>query len=170
MIVGLLPYLLWKFVGETDMQKWSIISQWFKPAVQQQAEDAYCNPQEECIKNTRDLMLTLAFAAADALYWEQEDLVPKPPKQQKVQINKESLNNSVLLTIKMAVSTRKPSKSVLKMLLSPPTPLQKANSLLPPIRWPPKAPLFPSSRSKCQRFSNLTKPCLIALTNWPPKW
>jgi len=58
-------------------------------------------------------MLSLAFTANDnALYWEQEDDPPKSPKWQKVQVEEESLNDSVS-TIKTAVSTQKP-KSVLK--------------------------------------------------------
>jgi len=61
MIAGLLPYLLWKFAGDIDMRKCSIISQWFKPVVQQHAEDAYWDPQEECVKNTGNLMLSSAF-------------------------------------------------------------------------------------------------------------
>jgi len=80
MIAGLLPYLLWKFAGDTETHKWSIISQWFKPAARLRAEDAYWDPQEECVKNTSDLMLSLAMADDDDLYWEQEDNTPKSPK------------------------------------------------------------------------------------------
>ncbi len=80
MIAGLLPYLLWKFAGDTETCKWSIISQWFKPAARLHAKDAYWDPQEECIKNTSDLMLSLALADNDDLYWEQEDNTPKSPK------------------------------------------------------------------------------------------
>jgi len=113
MIAGLLPYLLWKFVGDTDTHKRSIISQWFIPAVQQQAEDAYWDPQEECVKNMSNLMLSLAFATKDnALYWEQDKETPKSPKRQNVQVEEESLNDSVS-TIKTAVSMQK-LKSVLK--------------------------------------------------------
>jgi len=69
MIAGLLPYLLWKFAGNNDPRKKSIISQWFVPAAQQRAEDAYWDPVDECVKNTSDLMLSSALAAKDdALY------------------------------------------------------------------------------------------------------
>jgi len=80
MIAGLLPYLLWKFAGPIDTQKHSIISQWFVPATQQWAEDAYWDPQEECVKNMSDLMLSSTMADDDNLYWEQEDNTPKSPK------------------------------------------------------------------------------------------
>jgi len=87
MITGLLLYLLWKFAGNTNTRKCSIISQWFKLAVWQCTKDAYWDPQEECMKNTSDLMLSSAFAADDdTLYWEQEEVIPKSPKQQKVQV------------------------------------------------------------------------------------
>ncbi len=90
MITGLLPYLLWKFEGPIDTWKHSIISQWFVPATQQWAEDAYWDPQEECVKNTSNLMLSSAFTAKDdALYWEQKDDTPKSPKRQKVQVEEE---------------------------------------------------------------------------------
>jgi len=96
MIAGLLPYLLWKFAGDTDTRKHSIISQWFVLATRQCAEDAYWDPEEECVKNTSDLMLSSAFTANnDALYWEQEEETPKSPKHQKVQVEEESLNDLV---------------------------------------------------------------------------
>ena len=111
MIAGLLPYLLWKFAG-SDSRKKSIISQWFVPAARQRAEDAYWDPDDECVKNTSDLMLSSALAADDdALYWEQEDDAPKSPKRQKVHVEEESLNDSVS-TIKTAVSTRKPKPAI----------------------------------------------------------
>jgi len=113
MIVGLLPYLLWKFAGNDDMCKRSIISHWFKPEACLWAEDAYWDPQEECIKNTSDLMLSSALAEDDALYWEAEETTPKSPKCQKVQVEEESLNDSVS-TIKTAVSTKKLPQSALK--------------------------------------------------------
>jgi len=112
MIAGLLPYLLWKFAGDTDTCKCSIISQWFKPVARQHAEDAYWDPQEECVKNTSNLMLSSALVADDnALYWESEESAPKSPKRQKVQVEEESLNNSVS-TIQTAVSTRKPKPAL----------------------------------------------------------
>jgi len=62
-------------------------------------------------------MLSSAFTADDdALYWEQEETVLKSPKWQKVQVEEESLNDSVSM-IKMVVSIQKP-KSALK---TPPT-------------------------------------------------
>jgi len=103
MITRLLPYLLWKFVDDRDTHKCSIISSWFKSAACQHAEDAYWDPQEECIKNTSNLMLALAIVNDDGLYWELEDSTPKSPKWQKVQVEEEYLNDSVS-TIKTAVS------------------------------------------------------------------
>jgi len=58
-------------------------------------------------------MLSSALTAEDdTLYWEQEEDAPKSPKHQKVQVEEESLNDSVS-TIKMAVSMCKP-KPVIK--------------------------------------------------------
>jgi len=111
MIAGLLPYLLWKFAGPTNTRKHSIISQWFVSAVREWAEDAYWDPQEECVKNMSNLMLSLAFTAEDdALYWEQDKATPKSPKRQKVHVEEESLNDSVS-TIKTVVSTHKPKST-----------------------------------------------------------
>jgi len=47
-IAGMLPYLQWKF-GKDDQKK-SQIAKWFKPAACAQAEDAYWDPAEECVK------------------------------------------------------------------------------------------------------------------------
>jgi len=80
MIVSLLPYLLWNFAGVIDTCKHLMISKWFKPTAHQQAKDAFWDPQEECIKNTSDLMLTLALDDDDALYWEQEENTSKSPQ------------------------------------------------------------------------------------------
>jgi len=132
MIAGLLMDLLWKFSGDIDTHKHSIISQWFILAAQQHAEDAYWDPQEECVKNMSDLMLSLAFAAKYALYWEQDKDTPKSPKQQKVQVEEESLNNLVSM-IKTAVSTCKP-KSTLKNQPSKKMAPQRVNPPLLPTQ------------------------------------
>jgi len=62
-------------------------------------------------------MLLSALADDDALYWEQEESPPKSPKRKKVQVEEESLNDSVS-TIKTVVSTQKP-KSALKNSTTP---------------------------------------------------
>jgi len=55
----------------------------------------------------------LALPEDDTQYWEPQDTTPKSPKHQKVQVEEESLNDSVS-TIKTAISTKKPACSALK--------------------------------------------------------
>jgi len=58
-------------------------------------------------------MLALAIVEDDGLYWELGEATPKSPKRQKVQVEEDSLNDSIS-TIKTSVSTKKPAKSTQK--------------------------------------------------------
>jgi len=113
MIAGMLPYLQWQF--GTDDQKKSQITKWFKQAVRARAKDAYWDPAEECVKNTSDKMLSMALADKDDLYWVAEQLAPDPasPKCKHVQIEEESLDNTVSM-IKSVLSTKKTRKLAMK--------------------------------------------------------
>jgi len=71
MIVGMLPYLQWKF--GPDKKKKGHIAKWFKLAAHAHAVDAYWDPKEECIKNTSNTMLTVAMVEDDSLYWAAEN-------------------------------------------------------------------------------------------------
>jgi len=107
MIAAMLPYLLWK-LGK-DARSKSTIAKWFKPAARARAADAYWDEKEECVKNTSDLMLTEAMADDDDLYWE-VDKVPESPKRKQVQIEEESLDDSVP-TVQTAASAKKGCKA-----------------------------------------------------------
>jgi len=113
MISALLPLLQWNFTKERGDQVASLITKWFTPTAQAQVADAYWDPWDECVKNTSDKMLELATVDNNNLYWEAE-AIPQPAKQKWTQIDKESLNDSVL-TVKTAVTQKKTAeKSTLK--------------------------------------------------------
>ncbi len=114
MIAGMLPYLQWKFGA--DNKKKGYISKWFKLATRARAVDAYWDPVEECVKNTSDKMLTVTIADNDDLYWaaEKPPLDPASPKCKQVQLEEESLDDTVS-TIKSGLSTKKTRKSALKV-------------------------------------------------------
>jgi len=62
-----------EILDDADVHKYSIITKWFTLAACQCAEDAYWDHQEECLKNTSNLMLSSGCAKDDALYWEMEE-------------------------------------------------------------------------------------------------
>jgi len=95
-ITSLLPYLLWIFAGVDDVCKCSIISKWFKPAVWQQAKDACWDPQEKCVKNTSNMMLTLALDKYNVLYWEQDDNVPNHQNDKRCKLRRSHLTTLYL--------------------------------------------------------------------------
>jgi len=76
--------------------------------VRARAVDAYWDPMEECIKNTSNKMLMVAIAEDNDLYWAAEKPPPDPalPKRKRVQLDEESLDDTVL-TIKSGLSTKK---------------------------------------------------------------
>jgi len=77
-------------------------------------------PPKVCIKNTSNLMLSEALAEDDNLYWVAEKPAPEDPtspKRKWVQLEEESLDNTVL-TIKSGLSTKKTCKSALKTSLT----------------------------------------------------
>jgi len=113
MIAGMLPYLQWKFAP--DDNKKGQIAKWFTPTARARALDAYWDPVEECVKNTSDKMLGVAMADDDDLYWEAEKPAPDPasPKQKQVQVEEESLDDTVS-TIKSGLSTKKTQRTLSK--------------------------------------------------------
>jgi len=113
MISALLPFLQWKFTKERGDQVASLIAKWFTPTAWVWVADAYWDPWDKCIKNTSNKMLELVTADDDDLYWEAK-VTLQPVKWKRTQIDKESLNDSVL-TVKTAVTQKKTAaKSILK--------------------------------------------------------
>jgi len=125
MIAGMLPYLQWKFSAD-DLKKEKILN-WFKLAARAQVVDAYWDLIKECVKNTSNKMLLVAMDDEDNLYWaakkmaeqpaaqptEQQTQNPSSLKHKQVQIEEESIDDTVL-TIKLELSTKKTRKSALK--------------------------------------------------------
>jgi len=66
-----------------------------------------------CVKHQSNLMLAVALTDNDALYWEMDGTKQPSPKWKHPQAEEKSLDNSIL-TIKMAMSTKKMPKLVLK--------------------------------------------------------
>jgi len=71
-------------------------------------KEPYWDPVKECVKNTSNKMISLALADANDLYWVVDNKPPLPasPKHKRVQLEEESLNNSVS-TMKRALSAKK---------------------------------------------------------------
>jgi len=146
------------------METKSIISKWFKPAARQWAEDALWKPQEECLKNTSNLKLVLVLDNDDALYWEQEDNAPKPPKWPQVPVEEESLNDSVS-TIKMAMSAKELAKSAIKNFSKASTSAMDEKKLILALQQSiHREQPYPNLPNKCWKSSNPI--CLHASINF----
>jgi len=113
MIAAMLPYLLWLHAQSKTGPKASALKKWFSPIARHHADDAYWCPKDECVKNQSNLMLAVAMADDDNLYWEMDITKPPSLKRKCPQAEEESLDDSVP-TINTVMSEKKAPKSMLK--------------------------------------------------------
>jgi len=111
-IIALSPVAIFKKIGP---QASSIFAKWFKLAAWAQAEDAYWDPCEECVKNSSDHMLEQVGTDNNDPYWS-TNITPTPKWNQTV-AEDESLDD-IISKIKMVASQKKKVPK-LAMKLSP---------------------------------------------------
>jgi len=91
-------------------------------------------------------MLVEALEAEDALYWETDAEKPPSPKRKQPQAEEELLNNSSVLMVNTAMSVKKHPNRHSKELQTQTEQKPKLALQVTTKWWPPKPPLYPSSR------------------------